>query len=554
MYKQYFGFSDFPFENNLDQRFLFLSEDHQEVLAALLYFIKAKKSFAIVCGDVGTGKTMLINSFLTRLPESVLPVIVSNPYVSSQDLLQYIAQALNIGTAGEKSTLDLTDKVKAALIETQRRQNQLVLLVDEAHLLSDRSLEEIRLLSNLETPEQKLLQILLVGQYELSYILDRPEMRHLRQRLNINRFLSSLNSFETIQYIDHRLKQVGSSFASVFEANCQKLIFRITGGVPRRINQVCDNALLICMTEGVLKVTPKILKKAEEALRTDLIFTPKFARGKGLWPLRGFFNFRKMTVAVIAFLIIGMASFNSIILFKNLHQLSSKASRSTGTPTEAKTNIVSHAEGPLPLKAAKPEPLAPGEESGSEARPPYFPTSPYGVTPKEGENAEQPGSVSLQQSSPEEVRSAFSTSGESLPPKAHISVEGEKLTAKAGQSLTVIAAQHYPKDRELGLRALILANPKITNADLIHTGQSLYLPAVNFSKRTVRLRDGLFYAFYGQYLSPDGIGKDTSRLIKNQVRFQVIDTKDSAGRVIYRIFVGGYDSEEGLAKTVGNLK
>jgi general secretion pathway protein A len=281
MYNEYFGFADSPFENNLDQKFLFLSEDHKEVLAGLLYFIKAQKSFALVCGDVGTGKTMLINCFLNRLPESIRPVIISTPFLKSLDLLRYVATNLNLEPGNNGGVLDLMDKVKASLISGREQQRQLVLIVDEAHLLSDQALEEIRLLSNLETPEQKLLQILLVGQYELSHKLERPEMRHLRQRLNVNRFLSHMNAQETIFYIDHRLRQVRSSFASVFEPKCQNLLFKLTGGVPRRVNQICDNALLIAMGEGVSKVNPRILKEAEKVTQTDVIFTPDLVKGEG---------------------------------------------------------------------------------------------------------------------------------------------------------------------------------------------------------------------------------------------------------------------------------
>ena len=180
MYNSFFNFSASPFENNLDQRFLFLSEDHKEVLAALLYFIQTKKGFAIVCGDVGTGKTMLINSFLDRLPETVKPIIISNPHVSFLDLLFYLAKMLEIRTPGE-NVQQLTEEIKNALIELKTQDKHVVLIIDEAHLLSDQGLEEIRLLSNIETPDQKLLHILLVGQYELSHKLDRAEMRHLRR-------------------------------------------------------------------------------------------------------------------------------------------------------------------------------------------------------------------------------------------------------------------------------------------------------------------------------------------------------------------------------------
>ena len=284
MYKSYFRFSELPFENSLNPRFLYLSEDHNEVLAALYYFVKTNKSFAIVCGDVGTGKTMLINAFLKRLvPNSVRTIIISNPYLDSHDLLRYIAQIMNIEIDGDQPILDLMDKVKSALIDANSSHHQLLLIVDEAHLLSDETLEEVRLLSNIETDDKKLLQILLVGQYELSHKLSRPEMRQLRQRLNINRFLSPLTAVETIKYIDHRLRKVGSSFESCFTANCRSLIYEMTGGVPRQINRICDNALLICMTEGLRKVNRKILRKAEEALGTDQIFTPqRLPRNQGL--------------------------------------------------------------------------------------------------------------------------------------------------------------------------------------------------------------------------------------------------------------------------------
>jgi len=274
MFNPYFGFSDSPFENTLDQRFLFLSEDHKEVLAALLYFINENKAFALLCGDVGTGKTMLVNCFLEKLPTHVIPIIISNPAAEYQEILLYVARNLGI-TDTPKSGLELVDEVKKALINAAAEGRKYVLIIDEAHLLSDQSLEHMRLLSNIETPVRKLLQILLVGQYELSSKLEKPEMRQLRQRISINRFLSPLDSSESIQYIDHRLKVVGSSFHACFESDCNRFIYKLTNGVPRLINQICDNALLICKAEGHAKITKKVLGKADEALRSDIIFTPR---------------------------------------------------------------------------------------------------------------------------------------------------------------------------------------------------------------------------------------------------------------------------------------
>ena len=209
MYNSCFGFSHAPFENNPDHSFLFLSKDHREVLSALIYFIAEKKGFALVCGDVGTGKTMLINAFLDNLNDSVSPILIPNPKVEYPQILLYIAEKLGIENSGN-NILGLIDEIKRALLKFNQNGKSFVLIIDEAHLLSAQSLEDIRLLSNIETPEQKLLHILLVGQYELSHRLNGPEMRQLRQRISVNRFLSPLDSDETNQYIDHRLKMVGS--------------------------------------------------------------------------------------------------------------------------------------------------------------------------------------------------------------------------------------------------------------------------------------------------------------------------------------------------------
>jgi type II secretory pathway predicted ATPase ExeA/phage tail protein X len=287
MYESYFGFSESPFENNLDQRFLFLGKNHKEVLAALLYFMKEKKGFALVCGDVGTGKTMLLNYYLAKLPKSVRTVSISNPEVDYREILFHIARNLGIQNTN-KPVLELLEEVRNALIEVNAQGQRFILMIDEAHLLPDRSLEHIRLLSNIESQEQKLLQILLVGQNELSPKLNRTEMRQLRQRININRFLGPLDEMETIQYVNHRLKVVGSGFDSVFEPQCKKLLFKMTEGIPRRINHLCDNALLISSAERQKKISTRILKKAYDALRSDLLYIPgTAAREKRPKPMAG---------------------------------------------------------------------------------------------------------------------------------------------------------------------------------------------------------------------------------------------------------------------------
>jgi general secretion pathway protein A len=311
MYNNYFHFSESPFENNHNQKFLFMSTDHKEVLASLFYFIEQKKGIAMVCGDVGTGKTMIVNSFLERLPEYVHPIVIQVPIVSYQELLLFIAETLKIQrTTG--SLFGLIDEVKKALMIANSKGITYVIIFDEAHLLPDSSLEEIRLLSNIETSRGKLLQIILVGQYELSHQVNRLEMRQLRQRININRSLSPLDANETIRYINYRLKIVGSDFNACFENNCRELIFKMTNGIPRLINRLCDMALLICMNDGATKVNRHTLKRAAEGLETDLMLVPGALR-RSTW-YRGW-DLDKVLVYMAGLLIIFFCAVLSPIFF-----------------------------------------------------------------------------------------------------------------------------------------------------------------------------------------------------------------------------------------------
>ena len=287
MYNPYFHFSCSPFENNLDQQFLYFSEGHDEVIASLLYFLQQKKSFALVSGDVGTGKTMLIHHLLGRLPGSVEPILIPYADVEYIEILRYIARIIKVNPEG-KRVLDLIDDIKIALTKACLHGQQVVLIIDEAHLLSIGSLEHIRLLSNIEITSNKLLQILLIGQNELRHKLRRREMRQLRQRINVNLFLSPMSRSETIEYIDHRLRVAGSGFDTCFESECKKLIYKITGGVPRSINLLCDTALLICMTEKGDKVTERVLKKAHDALHSDVAQAPKESKSGRFFSVKKF--------------------------------------------------------------------------------------------------------------------------------------------------------------------------------------------------------------------------------------------------------------------------
>ncbi|MCL4502466.1 MAG: AAA family ATPase [Deltaproteobacteria bacterium] len=532
----------------MDHRFLFLSEDHQEVLAALSYFVKTKKGFAIVCGDVGTGKTMLINSFLGALPEYVQPIIVANPGVTSLDLLRYIAKTLSIRVEDNVGILELTDAVKELLKQAKSLNKQFVLIIDEAHLLSDQALEEIRLLSNIETEDQKLLQILLVGQYELSYKLDRPQMRHLRQRININRFLSPMNAYETRQYVDHRLRRVGSAFSAIFEDDCARAIYKMTGGVPRNINQLCDNALLICLSETQQKVDRRILRKAQEALLTDRLFTPpKFAPPAGAHRL------------LPRLVIWGAAGVTFLALLINPSQISFLANlgQHLGQQASLLTGGVPDSGRESSSKVVTPK----GEASQSSAITPAIsqetpglgnlpPSSQSGATPSATATPtvlasirEKPGPGSLEQSG-----EANAPSGASLKPSFL------RREVKKGETLSIIASRAYRGSEDFGIEAVILDNPGIKDRDLIYPGQIVYLPRINPSRQTLQLRDNLFYAYFGRYDSTDGLKKVSALLEQKGVRYTIIANDGLRGSGSHHILLGGYERMADLQKALDLVK
>lgn len=599
MYISYFNFSRSPFENNSDQRFLFLGDDHQEVLAALLYFIEAQKGFAIVCGDVGTGKTMLINSLLDRLPENVKPIIISNPYVHSQDILFYLAKTLEIKTTGLENILALTDEIKDALTKAKSQNKHVVLIIDEAHLLSYQALEEIRLLSNIETTDQKLIHILLVGQYELCHKLDRAEMRHLRQRLNVNRFLSYLNFAETIQYIDYRLQQTGSSFAAVFENNCQRPIFKMTKGVPRLINQLCDNAFLVSMAEGQRKVNRKTLRKAEEALQTDRIFTPQPSVRKEKYQLG---KYAKILGPVVARLSIALICITAVIMAGKYLPVSHiiKSVGQSLSQIKSRSNPVGIKEKPAPspgedlitLKDAKlsKSTLAGGPPQDLKKEPPAITRPSLNV--KIASAAIQGGTPSIPEVKPEapsphepagaqqetkkkEIPSTGTTpdrrgkgdSAEPESPSGQLKPEGDtlaqkslpaptafkKLVTKEGDTLTGIASKHFPEDPQLGIVAIILQNTIVTDENRIKSKDVLYLPKINFEKRTIQLKDNLWYALYDRYNPQGSTKKIASWFTAKKIKFLVKQIRNGAGNTIQRIFIGDYATEEELVKALDSL-
>jgi general secretion pathway protein A len=261
MYASFFGLNEKPFSITPDPRYLYLSRRHAEALAHLLYGITESGGFIQLTGEVGTGKTTVVRSLLEQLPEHAEVALVLNPRLSPQEFLLTICDELHIEVPDRDSQKSVVDTLNAHLLEAHAAGRRVVLIVDEAQNLSTEVLEQIRLLTNLETAKQKLLQIILIGQPELREVLARSDLRQLAQRITGRYHLEPLEHDEVKAYIRHRLEVAGSR-AEVFTSGAIKTLHHSSGGVPRLVNVIADRALLGAWSQEQPTVSAAMTRKA----------------------------------------------------------------------------------------------------------------------------------------------------------------------------------------------------------------------------------------------------------------------------------------------------
>lgn len=262
MYESFFGFREKPFNITPDPKYLYLSEQHQEAVAHLLYGIQERGGFVVITGEIGTGKTTLCRYLLNQMDERTEGAIVFNPNLSEMELLKSINEDFGIISTGQTKK-ELIDELNQFLLEERLRGKNMVLIIDEAQNLQPAVLEQVRMLSNLETEKEKLIQIILIGQPQLKKLLARAELRQLDQRVTARYHLNPLNRKEVYRYIQHRLDVASNGANIAFEPAAMRLIYKFSGGIPRLINVVCDRALLGAFAAGQGSPIPsKMVKQA----------------------------------------------------------------------------------------------------------------------------------------------------------------------------------------------------------------------------------------------------------------------------------------------------
>ena len=285
MYTEFFGLREKPFRLVPNPDYLFLGVHHREALAHLVYAVGAGEGFLAIIGEVGTGKTTLCRAFLEGLDEATVSAYLFNPALEAKDLMRAICTEFKIDHDAHADMASLSDAVNGFLLAQAQAGNDVILLVDEAQGLTRDVLEQLRLLSNLETTRRKLIQIILVGQPELEDTLASHDLRQLRQRISLSCRILPLSLEDTGRYIAHRMEKAGSAGPPPFTSGAVRRIHRYSKGIPRLINIICDRRLLAAVTDGHRQIDKKTVRAAARDL------------GGGIGSLLGR---RRLTLAAVA--------------------------------------------------------------------------------------------------------------------------------------------------------------------------------------------------------------------------------------------------------------
>ena len=428
MYQKFYNLTKEPFHITPDPHFLYLSEGHKQALASMIYGIEKRKGFVAITGGVGVGKTTIVRAYLEKATAGALRVIyIFQANITFKDLVKTIYRefALELAT---NNLVDMVNGLHLALIELYRQGKTVVIIIDEAQNVPVETLENLRMLSNLETPTEKLIQVVLVGQTELDELLEKHELRQLKQRIAIRSHIAPLNAEDSLAYIEHRLSVAGLNNSSIFDKRALDIIIKEADGVPRKLNILCDNALITGFGLQKNPVTASIAKEVVADFASPRKEQPRIRR----WQIAA---------------LIGLGLFVALLIALFLSPYKNSLMESLGV-----TNL-SH--------PTKPEPVRAPVNHTPDVKPQG--TSPATVTPAPA--AQESG---VNQKAAVESKSSV---------KANYKIR----VVKEGETLTDLIREVYGISRKAALDASLIEfvrqhNPAITDSDLIIAGSVIQFP------------------------------------------------------------------------------
>lgn len=480
MYREFFGFSEKPFDVTPDPKFLFLSPSHREVLASLIYGIRERRGFISVVGEVGTGKTTLLNTLLDRLDENTKVANIFNTDVNFRQLLLMALVEFDLAQPNEKLTkVEALHRLNEFAIKHMAHGGNVVVVVDEAQNLDRHSMENLRLLSNLETRKQKLIQIILSGQPELEQKLAKPELRQLSQRISLKRYIAPLSERETYDYIDHRLSVAGFRGSHLFDARAKELIWEHSRGIPRKINILCDNIFLIGYGLRKKRIDAAVVKEAIKDLEGPHL--EEFAIGAvhdGPPPILSIERRRSRRFALGASLLLAAFCGSAIgILFG--YSLQNFKEKGVSQPLALRETMEANS---LPGNQIKKKVLPEAEGPKGDG----LPKANQDVRGREETKDKE--ILRDQIISYEETESQVAQQRVNQSPAAHLEtqpvkqkaggVSSEKtIVVRRGDSLSGIIKKIYGRYDENMLTEVLKKNPYIRNPEFIMVGQVLTMPS-----------------------------------------------------------------------------
>jgi len=540
MYTKFYGFTDKPFNVTPDPRFLYLSSNHQEALASMIYGIRERKGFVTIIGEVGTGKTTLLHTLFNQLEKEIKTIFIFNTKISLNQLLQNILIELELHPKSYNKS-ELLYQLNDFLIEKLSFGENVALFIDEAQNLPIQVLEELRMLSNLETDREKLIQIILVGQPELNNKLNSPRLRQLKQRIGINCYLTPLSHEESKNYILHRLTVAGCEDDHIFSQKAIKLICKHSRGIPRIINILCDNALLSAYGKERRRVDTDIVEEVisdyerskfsiDERDRTT--YTVIKERKK---------IFNKLRLVTISFIfviimlfILGTSLYTSKFnsLLPDLTITWSKIERSINNLLE-KDNA----------KEAK-------EISANPAKKNNFKDTSINFQ-KNITDYNQP--IIKNQSPPK--RALPSLEGSFTPIDSPNIEKNKKLVfARRGDMVSSIALKEYGIFNATICDIIKRANPEIKDLDQIDIGQKIIIPKLDIDSIIVEITKGVFSIHLASFISYDNARQYFNQLPVEKYQISISPVEIAGKRPWYRIMMGNFSSRAQAKKFAKTIK